>query len=93
MRDRPREVTVWAEQSIYRARIEETTKGVFRRRAGFRFVIERRWSAVSDNMAREEDWRVVHRGPWAASHAEAAEGGTGWLDKADGRNPQTGDYL
>ncbi len=93
MTDRPREVTVWAEQSIYRARIEEATKGLLRKRDGFRFVIERRWSAVSDSMARAEDWRVVQRGPWMVTYNEAVEAGHRWLDAAEARNPRTGDYL
>lgn len=92
MRRRHREVTVYAKQSVYRARVEPHTKGLVRRRDGFRFVIERRWSQVPSDMVLAEHWQVHQRGPWVATRDEAAAAADAWLDKADALNPQDEDY-
>ena len=92
MTDRPREVTVYAKQSVYRARVEPHTKGILRRRAGYRFLIERRWSKVPRDMVYEESWKVWEGGPWVATRDEAAAGADRWLDRAEQSNPNEQDY-
>lgn len=88
-----RTVTVYAEQSIYRARVVEASKGLLRKKQGFRFVIERRWSKVSERLARQEDWRQVKRGPWTAERDYAEALATDWLDRAERRNPTEDSYV
>lgn len=87
-----RTVTVRSEQSDYRARIEPATKGLFRKRHGWRYVIERCWSRIGPYLRKAEDWRAHSRGPWVAERSDAEAGADAWLDAAKARNPSDGDY-
>lgn len=87
-----REVRVPQEQSVYRCRIESTTTAI-RKQPRWRYVIERTWSQIPEDMLREEHWKVRTRGPKVTTHEAAVEGGRRWMDEAQARNADDDEYI
>lgn len=86
-----RKVTVAAERSVYRARVEPARRLW---RVGYRCVVERAWSLLDGLWGpRAEDWRVIRRGRIRRTFAEAHADAQAWLDRAEARNPSDSDYV
>jgi hypothetical protein len=87
-----RRVTVPAERSVYRARVEPARRLWW---VGYRAVIERCWDLDARSIygPAERDWSVRHRGRVRATYDEAVADGRAWLDRAEKRIPSKSDYI
>ena len=79
----PRQVTGHNNENVYRAEVIQGVPTMFRKRLRWRFLIERRWGAIPENMAREQQWSGFEYGPWCSTREEAVQKASQWLDSVE----------